>query len=133
MMRTLAAAMLLTTAALVGCSTTSDPSESAHATVAYHIKVEASEPGVTIETNNVYAGKTPLRLQVFGDKNAAFRNVGSPEFVVHAVPLSTNQFAQTQTFSTGNKSTPGDHIPGLIFFDMHQPGGSFTIDLMPED
>jgi hypothetical protein len=132
MRRYSAAAIALVGASLAGCETTPDDEKGADHTVGYYMRVEASEPGVSIETNGVFAGKTPLQLHVFGDKNGFFHNLGSPEYSVRALPIHTNQFPQAQVFSTGNKSLPGARIPGLIFFDMNQKSGSFSLDLMPE-
>ena len=129
MRTTFAAIITLAAAALSGCSTKPAPNAEKvpKGAVAYYVRVESSEPGVTIETNAVYAGKTPLRVKVFGDKGGAFHDFGSPEYVVRALPLRTNQFPQTQTFATGAR------IPGLIFFDLNQKSGSFSVDTFPEN
>ena len=100
-------------------------------TLACFIQVEASVPGVTIETNHIVAGTTPLTLKVFGDPSETFHDFGSPEFVVTARPPSTNYFVQTKTFRTGKGATLGDRIPGLVFFDMSQPSGGLMIDSIP--
>jgi hypothetical protein len=100
--------------------------------LAYFIKVESSVPGAGVETNGVFAGKTPLTLKVFGDYPGYFHNFGSPEFVLRASPENTNEFFQTRTFRTGRGSTPGDRIPGFIFLDLSQPGGGVIIDLAPD-
>jgi hypothetical protein len=129
----LAAVMVLVAAVLVGCSTTPDAESGPHGTIAYYVKVESSEPGVSIETNHVYAGTAPLRLKVFGNKDGSFHNFGSPEYVVGALPLTTNQFLQTQSFRTAGKSAPGANIPGLIFFDLNRKNASFSLDVAPEN
>lgn len=100
-------------------------------TVACYIKVEASVPGVTIETNHVVAGQTPMTLKVFGDASETFHDFGSPQFVLTAHPPSTNYFLQTKMFRTGKGSAPGERIPGLVFFDMSQPSGGLMIDSIP--
>ena len=123
----------LAAAALVGCATDPNVKKGPDGTIRYFLRVESSEPGVTIETNSVYAGKTPIRLEVFGDKDGAFHNFGSPQYVVRALPLNTNQFLQTQTFSTGSKSSAGIRIPGLLFFDMSRKNGGTTLDVFPEN
>ena len=97
------------------------------------MQVQASREGISVETNNVFAGKAPLTVKVFGDKGGTFHNFGAPQYVVRAVPAMTNAFVPTQRFKTGTKSTPGDKIPGVIFFDMDRPTGSFTIDTFPEN
>jgi len=131
--RTFAAAIAVTAATLFGCATAPDSGKRPGGTVAYSVRVESSEPGVTIETNSVYAGKTPLQLKVLGGKDRTFHNFGSPQYLVRALPLNTNQFLQTQTFSTGDRSSPGARIPGLIFFNMNQKDGGFSIDVDPEN
>ncbi len=100
-------------------------------TMACFIQVEASIPGVTIETNHVVAGKTPLTLKVFGDASETFHNFGSPEFVLTARPPTTNYFIQTKAFRTGKGSAPGERIPGLVFFNMSQESGGLMIDSIP--
>lgn len=99
--------------------------------MACFIQVEASVPGVTIETNHVVAGTAPMTLKVFGDINETFHSFGNPEFVVTAKPPSTNYFLQTRIFRTGKSSAPGERIPGLIFFDLNQRSGSLLIDSIP--
>src|SRR5438270_6825344 len=101
-------------------------------TVAHYLAIESSEPGVNIETNGVAAGKTPFRLKVFGDAGGTFHNFGNPQFVLRALPLSSNQFLQTKVFRTGIRSAPGDRIPGVMFFDMTQPTGAMQIDSIPD-
>ena len=87
---------------------------------------------MTIETNSVLAGKTPLTLKIFGDVPAAFHNFGSPEFVVRALPITADQFLQTRVFRTGKNPREGDKIPGLLFFDMSQQGSGMLIDSIPD-
>jgi hypothetical protein len=118
--------------ALAGCQMTPPGEESGPKhTTAFFIQVETSFPGVTIETNNVTAGRTPLTLKVFGDSLGSFHNFGNPEFVVRAIPSRTNEFPQTKIFRTGVLSAPGDPIPGLLFFDMTKPQGALLIDSIP--
>lgn len=125
--------LALAAAALcVACQSSGRDSESGPGhTTAYYIKVESSVPGVTIETNRVVAGKTPLTLRVFGDVTGNFHNFGSPEFVVSALPSNTNEFAQAKVFKTGRNSLPGDRIPGFIFFNMTDRTGGLSIDSFP--
>jgi hypothetical protein len=119
--------------AFSGCRTSPPGVEAGpHNTVAHYLTVESSVPGVSIETNGVPAGKTPLRLKIFGDAGGTFHNFGNNEFVLRALPLSSNQFLQTKIFRTGTRSAPGDRIPGLMFFDMAQPGGAMQIDSIPD-
>lgn len=117
---------------VAGCRTSGPDTESGpEHTVAYYVRVESSLPDVTIETNKVVAGKTPLTLKVFGDASGAFHDFGNPSFLVQAMPPSTNEFLQTKAFRTGKGSTAGDRIPGLIFFDMSQRSGGLMIDSIP--
>ena|SRR5690348_11272319 len=101
-------------------------------TVATYLKVESSVPGIAIETNGVFAGKTPLTLRVFGDAAGTFHAFGSPEYRLRALCSTTNEFTQVKAFRAGTRSVPGEKIPGLIFFDMSQPGGAVLIDSIPE-
>jgi hypothetical protein len=117
---------------LVSCESVPPEDRGPDHTSAYYMQVQASVPGITIETNSVVAGVTPLTLKIFGDVTGEFHNFGSREYVLRAVPSGTNQFVQTRVFRTGNHSAPGDHIPGLVFFDMSQPGGGVSIDSIPE-
>jgi hypothetical protein len=124
--------VLVMTGMVVGCRTSAPDEESGPGhTVAYYISVESSVPNVTIQTNQVVAGKTPLILKVLGDEPGSFHNFGSPEFVVQALPPSTNEFSQTKTFRSGKGTIPGDRIPGVIFFDMSQRSGGIMIDSIP--
>jgi hypothetical protein len=134
MNRTFGSLVILSAVGLVtGCqSSSSDTERGPDRTVAYYIKVDSSMPGVAIETNKVIAGKTPLTLRVFGDVAGGFHNLGSPEFLVRALPSNTNEFTQTKSFRTGKNSAPGDRIPGFIFFDMSRPTSGISIDSVPE-
>jgi hypothetical protein len=128
-----AAILLNCTWLFAGCRAT-DPSleTGPNRTIAHYLRVESSIPGVNIETNRVLAGKTPLTLRIFGDVTGTFHNFGSPEYVVNALPITTNQFLQTRVFRAGQGSNPGEKIPGLLFFDMSQPGSGVLIDSLPE-
>ena len=118
--------------ALLSCSSTPQGDKGPEGTKAFYVQVQASREGVSIETNNVFAGKAPFVLRLMGDKDGTFHNFGSPEYVVRALPETTNGFAPTQVFKTGNGSSPGDRIPGLIFLDMNSASGSFSVDTFPE-
>jgi hypothetical protein len=119
-------------ATLAGCQITPPGEEGGpDHTIAFYIQVESSVPGVRVETNHVTAGQTPLTLKVFGDLPGSFHNFGNPEFLVRALPVSTNEFVQTRAFKTGVASAPGEKIPGLLFFDMSKPQGVLSIDSFP--
>jgi hypothetical protein len=117
---------------LLSCTSTPKADKGPESTKAFYVQVQASREGVSIETNNVFAGKAPLVLRLMGDQDGTFHNFGAPEYVVRAVPETTNAFIPTQAFKTGDKSSPGDRIPGLIFLDMSNPSGSFSVDTFPE-
>lgn len=107
---------------LAGCQTLPPGAERGpDGTMAYNVAIESSEPGVRIEANNQYIGTTPLTLKIFGDTDGTFHDFGSPEYIVQALPLSTNQFTQTAVFRTGHLFEGEDRIPTRIFFDMNQP------------
>lgn len=107
---------------LTGCQTLPPGAERGpDGTMAYNVAIESSEPGVRIEANNQYIGTTPLTLKIFGDPDGTFHDFGSPEYIVQALPLHTNQFTQTAVFRTGHLFTGEDRIPTRIYFDMNQP------------
>src|SRR5436190_11292495 len=109
-----------------GCETIPPGAERGpHGTMAYFVPVEASEPGVKIVANGEEVGVTPLTLKIFGDPDGTFHDFGSPEYVVQAFPLHTNQFVQTQVFRTGHMFAGEDYIPKRIYFDMNQPPPSY--------
>jgi hypothetical protein len=119
-------------AALVGCAMT-DPTveRGPKGTIACVVQVDSSQPGVSIETNHVFVGKTPLTFKVFGNADGTFHNDGSAEFVITAIPQSTNQVVQNRTFKTGKAPSQGSKVPGLLFFDMDQPSSTTTLELLP--
>jgi len=119
-------------AVLLGCSSTPNGDKGTEGTTAFYVHVQASRDGVGIETNNVLAGKAPLVLRLMGDKGGTFHNFGDSQYVVRAVPDSKNSPVAMQVFKTGNKSSPGDRIPGLIFLDIDNPSGSFSVDTFPD-
>lgn len=91
-----------------------------HGTIAYDVLVEASEPGARIEANGETVGNTPLHLKIFGDKDGTFHDFGSYYYVIRALPLTSNQFAQVRFFWTGRHFSPEDRIPQRVYFDMNQ-------------
>jgi len=117
---------------IAGCSSSSSsPERGPNGTIAYYVQVESSEPGVRIEANDDYIGKTPLTLKIFGDKDGTFHNFGSSEYFLKAYPYSTNQFPQTKVFRTGGWFSQEDKVPSRIYFDMNQKTSGFSIDLPP--
>ena len=122
----------LTAFLITGCaSTPPDVEKGPNGTIAYYVKVESSEPGVRIEADNDYIGKTPLTLKIFGDRDGTFHNFGSSEYVIRAFPANTNQYMQTKVFRTGGWFSQEDKIPTRVYFDMNQKTSGFTIDLPP--
>jgi hypothetical protein len=103
-----------------GCATPPPPGAELgpHGTIAYNVRVEASAPGVRIETNRVFAGITPLTIKLFGDKDGTFHDFGSYFYLVQAFPIQTNEYVQTKWFRTGRMFTPEDYVPGSIYFEM---------------
>ena len=118
---------------LAACSSTSHTEKQPHGTKLFFIQIQASQEGISVQTNNVFAGKTPLTLVVLASKEGTFHNFGAPQYVIQAVPALTNGIWPTQAFRTGSGSTPGDRIPGTIFFDMEHPSASFSVDTFPDN
>ena len=126
----LAAASLAAVIFFTGCQTVPPGAERGpDGTMAYDVFIEASDPGARLEANGEAIGQTPLHLKIFGDPDGTFHDFGSEYYVINALPLTTNQYAQTRVFGTGHMFGPEDHIPNHIFFDMNQrspeyvPGG----------
>jgi len=59
-------------------------------------------------------------LKIFGDKDGTFHDFGLYYYVLQALPLATNQFAQVRYFGTGRRWAPEDRIPQRVYFDMNQ-------------
>lgn len=107
---------------LAGCESIPPGAERGpHHTMAYDVLVDATPPGARIEVNGQDVGMTPVHIKIFGDPDGTFHDFGSYFYVVKALPVATNQFAQTRLFRTGHLLTPEDHIPNKIYFDMNQP------------
>jgi len=107
---------------LVGCQSIPPGAERGpHNTMAYDVLVEASPPGARIEVNGEDVGEAPVHIKIFGDPDGTFHDFGSYYYVIKAMPVTTNQFAQMRLFRTGKMLTPEDHIPAKIYFDMNQP------------
>lgn len=85
-------------------------------TIAHDMLVETSEPGMVIEANGEYMGKSPIHLKIFGNIKGTFHDFGSEYFVVRALAAHTNQYTQTRYFRTEH-----DAIPKAIYLDMNQP------------
>ena len=112
---------LVVAAVLAGCQSLPPGAEPGPGgTMAYSVSIEASEPGARIEANGEVLGNTPLTLKIFGDPDGTFHDFGSDFYVVRALPVTTNQFAQTRWFGTGRWFGPEDRIPERVYFDMNQ-------------
>jgi hypothetical protein len=106
---------------LAGCQSIPPGAERGpHGTMAYDVLVDASQPGALIRVNGQDIGNAPLHLKIFGDPDGTFHDFGSFNYVVEALPITTNQFPQVRTFQTGHLMTPEDLIPRQIHFDMNQ-------------
>ena len=119
---------------LLGCSSVPPNTEKGpQGTIAYLVQIECSVPGVRIEANNDYIGKTPCALKIFGDQDGTFHNFGSHEYTIKAYPdsASTNLFVQTKVFRTGGWFSQEDKIPSRIYFDMNQKTSGVSVDLPP--
>ncbi len=116
------AGLLAASGILTGCASYPPGAERGpHGTMAYLIPVEASVAGTKIYTDGHEAGVAPLTLKIYGDTDGTFHDFGEFEFVVQAVPPTTNYFVQTRVFRTGKMFSGEDRIPDKITFDMSQP------------
>ena len=107
---------------LAGCASYPPGAERGpHGTMAYDVFIEASAPGAQIEANGTVLGNTPIHVKIFGDRDGTFHDFGSYQYMIRALPLATNQFAQVRAFGTGRGFTSEDLIPAHIYFDMNQP------------
>jgi hypothetical protein len=115
-------AALASAALSIGCHTLPPGAEPGpDGTMAYNVTIEASEPGATIKANGQDIGKTPLTLKIYGDTDGTFHDFGSYFYVIQAIPVASNQYAQTRVYRTGHLFTPEDMVPHSIFFDMSKP------------
>ena len=108
---------------IAGCATPPPPGveRGPHGTVAYDILVESSDPGARIEANGQDVGNTPVHIKIYGDTDGTFHDFGAYNYVIRALPLTTNQYAQMRVFQTGHWMTPEDRIPDKVYFDMNKP------------
>jgi hypothetical protein len=107
---------------IVGCSTPIPPGaeRGPNGTMAYDVLIEASSPGAQIEANGAIIGNSPIHLKIYGDPDGTFHDFGSYNYVIRALPVTTNQFAQVRVFNTGHMMSGEDVIPPRIYFDMNQ-------------
>lgn len=102
-----------------GCSTPKGVERGRSGTIAHTIQVEASEPGVKIETDGEYVGTAPTTIKIFGDKDATFHNFGIGTVVIRAIPSKAGQSVQEKVFHTGGWFNPDERIPKRIYFEMN--------------
>ncbi len=107
---------------IVGCTTPLPPGAEPgpNGTMAYDVLIEASAPGARIEANGADIGPAPVHLKIYGDRDGTFHDFGSYNYVIRALPVATNQFAQVRVFHTGHMMDREDVIPSRIYFDMNQ-------------
>ena len=103
-----------------------DAERGPNGTIAHFVRIEASEPGAKIRVNDEVVGNTPLTLKIFGDTDGTFHDFGSFEYVIEALPVVTNQFAQVRAFQTGKMFSHEDRIPRSISFDMNRPSVAYA-------
>ena len=130
--KALFAAGLAVAGLFAGCASIPPGAERGpHGTMAYLVKIEASDPDVRIEANHQPIGTAPLTLKIFGDPDGTFHDFGSYYYIVQAFPTRTNQFVQTALFRTGHLLTPEDRIPERIYFDMNRPPPAYPAEPPP--
>jgi hypothetical protein len=120
--------LLLSALALVvaGCQSLPPGAERGpDGTMAYDVVVETTPAGAHIEANGQDIGPAPLHIKIFGDPDGTFHDFGSYQYVVRALPIATNQYAQMRVFQTGHMMAGEDHIPPVIHFDMNQPPAAY--------
>jgi hypothetical protein len=97
------------------------------------IAIDSDPPGVRVEVNNDYLGKTPLTYTV--DSNGAGEFVGSwgpapfIEFVAYPPRDVSGLYVQKKLFRPNGFFQAGDKVPDKMFFDMHLKPESLQINL----
>ena len=121
-MKWISATALASLSVLTACHTLPPGAEPGpNGTMAYYVKIDATEPGTRINANGQDIGTVPLTLKIYGDKDGTFHDFGSYYYVIQAFPPSTNLFVQTKVYRTGHLFSPEDMVPHEIHFDMSQP------------
>lgn len=127
MKRVLLAGLPLLGLVFTGCQSLPPGAEPGpNGTMAYDVLIEASPPGARIEANGEDVGPAPVHIKIFGDPDGTFHDFGSYQYVIRALPVTTNQFAQIRVFQTGHMMSPEDRIPPRIYFDLNQPPPSYA-------
>ena len=115
------AAMAAAAGFLSGCQSFPPGAERGpHGTMAFTVLVEATPPGARVEVNGEVVGTTPFKLKIFGDTDGTFHDFGYDYYVIRGLPVTTNQFVQTQWYGTGRWFGPESRIPDRVYFDMNQ-------------
>ena len=105
------------------------PERGPNGTIAYHVKIESSEPGARVEVNEEFVGVTPTEIRVWGDKDGTFHNFGTSDFTIRVFPVHAGQTPQTKVFRTGGWFAQEDRIPQRLFFDLDLKGqGGFSVE-----
>src|SRR3954464_1827758 len=126
MKRVLLAGLPLLGLVFAGCQSLPPGAEPGpNGTMAYDVIIESSAPGARIEANGEDVGPAPVHIKIFGDPDGTFHDFGSYQYVIRALPVTTNQFAQMRVFQTGHMMAGEDHIPPVIHFDMNQPPAAY--------
>ena len=133
MQRLSAATFVVAAIFFSGCQTPLPPGAEPgpHGTMAFNVLIEASDPGARIEADGESIGNTPVTLKIFGDRDGTFHDFGSYYYVIRALPLATNQFAQARFFGTGRAWSGEDRIPERVYFDMSQPAPVYVFPPPP--
>jgi hypothetical protein len=87
------------------------------------IAIDSDPPGVRVEVNNEFLGKTPVTYSL--ESNGAGEFVGSwgpapyVEFVAYPPRDVPGLFIQKKVFRPNGFFQAGDKIPAKMFFDLH--------------
>ena len=73
------------------------------------VRITSSHPGVRVEINGDYKGKTPLTLNLAGTRSRSFKKFTK----ILAYPIHNGGYTQRKYFVSGDK------IPSNIYFDMN--------------
>src|SRR5882724_5803502 len=72
------------------------PERGPNGTIAYHVKIESSEPGARVEVNEEFVGVTPTEVRIWGDTDGTFHNFGASDFTIRVFPVRAGQSPQTK-------------------------------------
>jgi hypothetical protein len=104
---------------LTGCVTSDIASKT--------IGIDSDPPGVRVEVNGEYLGRTPTTYTVRPNKKGDFAGGwgDTPSVVFVAFPPEDGDglYKQTKSFSPSGFMETGDRVPAQIFFDLHRSAG----------